>query len=208
MSALSPDAPGWREQRVIPVIVLHDAADAVPLVQTLVSAGLPIVEITLRTKAAVEAIRAAKSVKGALVGAGSIRTPDDLETAVDAGADFLVSPGQTDRLLAAGFRAPVPYFPGCANASDMMRAADAGFRVVKFFPAEAIGGAKALQALAGPLPDMYVMPTGGIGPGNLADYLAIPTVIACGGSWMVPAAALAARDFTAIHAAARAITSR
>lgn len=204
MSALDVNAPGWRQQGIIPVLTINDPDDTVPLVSALVAAGLPIVEITLRTPAALESIRLAKSVPGAITGVGSIRVPADIDAAVEAGADFLVSPGQTDRLLAHGFAAPVPFFPGTANASDMMRAADAGFSCVKFFPAEVNGGVKALAALAAPLPGIHVMPTGGIGPANLAAYLQQNNVIACGGSWMVPADEMARRDFAAIGALARA----
>ncbi|MCA0400321.1 MAG: bifunctional 4-hydroxy-2-oxoglutarate aldolase/2-dehydro-3-deoxy-phosphogluconate aldolase [Proteobacteria bacterium] len=204
MTAFSPNTPGWREQGIIPVLTIDDPDITVDLVETLKEAGLPIVEITLRTAGALEAIRRAKQVKGATIGVGSIRTPDDLSNAVAAGADFLVSPGQTDRLLAAGLAAAVPYFPGAVTASEMMRAFDAGYTCLKFFPAEAVGGAKALSALAAPLAGLHVMPTGGITLANLSGYRALASVIACGGSWMVPAAALAARDFATIGAAARA----
>lgn len=204
MTSFSPHTPGWREQGIIPVLTIEDPETAIPLVETLAAAGLPIVEITLRTAGAIAAIRRAKSVTGATVGVGSIRTSDDMARALEAGADFLVSPGQTDRLLEAGLAAAVPYFPGAVTASEMMRAADAGYSCLKFFPAEAAGGAKALAALAAPLAGLRIMPTGGITPANLSAYLALPSVIACGGSWMVPPAALAAGDFTAIGTAARA----
>ncbi len=203
MSALPLIAPEWQEQGIIPVLTLEHAADAVPLTQALVRAGLPIIEITLRSPAALEAITLAASVAGAQIGAGSLRRPADMEAALAAGARFLVSPGATPALLREGFAAPVPYFPGCATASDMLCALEAGFTCVKFFPAETLGGARALAALAAPLPEMRFMPTGGIGPGNLAQYRALACVVAVGGSWMVPKEALATGDFAQIEALAR-----
>lgn len=204
MTALKADAPGWREQGVVPVLTLRSATGAARLAATLAEAGLKFVEVTLRTPESLAALRAMASAGAcAIVGAGSIRSPRDIDDAVAAGAQFLVSPGQTDAILKAGLAAPVPFIPAAATPAEMMRAMEAGFPVVKFFPAEASGGVKALTAILAPLHDLAVMPTGGINPANAMSYLNIPNVVAIGGSWMVDAKALEAGDFDAIGAAAR-----
>ena len=204
MTALKVDAPGWREQAIIPVLTVRKAENAARLAAVLAGAGLKFIEVTLRTPEALAVIRAmAKADTGAIIGAGSIRSPRDIDDAIAAGAEFLVSPGQTDALLAAGLAAPVPFIPAAATPAEMMRAMDAGFPLVKFFPAEASGGVKALSAILAPLHDLAVMPTGGITAANAASYLAIPNVVACGGSWMVSAKDLDDGNFNNIKSLAR-----
>ncbi len=204
MTALEANASGWREQGIVPVLTLRSAANAARLAATLAEAGLRFVEVTLRTPESLAALRAmAAADTGAVIGAGSIRKPQDIDDAIAAGAKFLVSPGQTDTLLKAGMAAPVPFIPAAATPAEMMRAMEAGFPVVKFFPAEASGGVKALSAILAPLHDLAVMPTGGITAANAMNYLAIPNVVAAGGSWMVNARSLEDGDFAAIKSAAR-----
>jgi 2-dehydro-3-deoxyphosphogluconate aldolase / (4S)-4-hydroxy-2-oxoglutarate aldolase len=204
MTALKADAPGWREQGIIPVLTMRNIANAARTAAVLGEAGLRYIEVTLRTPESLAAIRAMTAAKtGAIIGAGSIRSPRDIDAAIAAGAEFLVSPGQTDPLLAAGLAAPVPFIPAAATPAEMMRAMEAGYPLVKFFPAEASGGVKALSAILAPLHDLAVMPTGGITSANAASYLAIPNVVACGGSWMVKADDLDAGRFEQIAALAR-----
>jgi 2-dehydro-3-deoxyphosphogluconate aldolase/(4S)-4-hydroxy-2-oxoglutarate aldolase len=204
MTALKPDAPGWREQAIIPVLTVRKAASAARTAAVLAEAGLKFIEVTLRTPESLAAIRAmAAANTGAIIGAGSIRSPRDIDDAIAAGAQFLVSPGQTDALLKAGLAAPVPFIPAAVTPAELMRAMDAGFPVVKFFPAEASGGIKALNAILAPLHDLAVMPTGGITPTNALDYLRIPNVVAVGGSWMVPQRDIDDGNFSNIEAAAR-----
>ena len=164
-------------------------------------------EITLRSDAALDAIRAMSAVSGGHVGAGTVLTPDDAKRAKDAGASFAVSPGLTDRLIATCEELQLPLLPGAATASEVMRAADAGYDMLKFFPAEAIGGALALKSLAGPLPRIRFCPTGGISPSNAAEYLSLPNVVCVGGSWIATDADVSAENWGAIqeraHAAAR-----
>lgn len=205
MTALEIDAPGWREQAIIPVLTMRKAANAVRTAEVLAESGLRFIEVTLRTPESLAAIRAmAAANSGAIIGAGSIRSPHDIDDALSAGARFLVSPGQTDALLEAGLAAPVPFIPAAATPAEMMRAMEAGFPVVKFFPAEASGGIKALSAILAPLHDIAVMPTGGITPANAQDYLKIPNVVAVGGSWMVKPDDLDAGRFDGVAALARA----
>ena len=204
MTALKPDAPGWREQAIIPVLTMRSAANAARAAEVLAEAGLKFIEVTLRTPESLAAIRAMVAARtGAVIGAGSIRSTRDIDEAVAAGAQFLVSPGQTDLLLEAGIEAPVPFVPAGATPADMMRAMERGYRVVKFFPAEAAGGIKALSAILAPLHDLAVMPTGGITPANALDYLKIPNVVAVGGSWMVKPDDLDAGRFDTMAALAR-----
>ena len=204
MTALKADAPGWRDQGIIPVLTMRNIANAARTAAVLAEAGLRFVEVTLRTPESLAAIRAMTAAKtGAVIGAGSIRSPRDIDDAIAAGAEFLVSPGQTDALLAAGLAAPVPFIPAAATPAEMMRAMDAGYPLVKFFPAEASGGVKALSAILAPLHNLAVMPTGGITTANAASYLAIPNVVACGGSWMVKADDLDAGRFEQIATLAR-----
>ncbi|MER8010408.1 bifunctional 4-hydroxy-2-oxoglutarate aldolase/2-dehydro-3-deoxy-phosphogluconate aldolase [Streptomyces sp. NPDC094149] len=189
---------------VVPVVVIEDAADAVPLARALVSGGLPAVEVTLRTPAAPEAIRAiAAEVPDAVVGAGTVITPEQVRESVAAGARFLVSPGWTDVLLEAMRASGVPFLPGVSTTSEVVALLERGVREMKFFPARAAGGTAYLRSLAGPLPQARFCPTGGIGPKDAPDYLALPNVGCVGGSWMLPADAVAARDWGRIEALAR-----
>lgn len=189
---------------VIPVIVIRDTERAAGLAQALVSGGLPVLEVTLRTEAALEAIRAMAAVAGGHIGAGTVLTADDARRAKDAGATFAVSPGLTDRLIAACEDLDLPLLPGAATASEVMRAAEAGYDMLKFFPAESIGGAAALKSLGGPLPAIGFCPTGGITPRNAGDYLALPNVVCVGGSWIATETDTAAENWGAIHERAHA----
>jgi 2-dehydro-3-deoxyphosphogluconate aldolase/(4S)-4-hydroxy-2-oxoglutarate aldolase len=188
---------------VIPVIVVHDVAHAVPLAEALVRGGLPVLEVTLRTPVALEVIRAMSVVEGGVVGAGTLVTPDDVKRAKDAGALFGVSPGITDRLVEACEAEELPLLGGVATVSEAMRMLERGYSVAKFFPAEANGGAPALKAFAGPLPQMSFCPTGGISPNNARDYLALPNVLCVGGSWPVDPKLLEAGAWEEVEALAR-----
>jgi 2-dehydro-3-deoxyphosphogluconate aldolase/(4S)-4-hydroxy-2-oxoglutarate aldolase len=202
---LLPDAlPLLARAPVIPVLTIERLADAVPLARALVAGGLPVLEVTLRTHAAPEAIAAiAAEVADAVVGAGTITKSDDIAAALKAGAKYLVSPGTPPALADALAEAPVPALPGCATASEAMALTAHGFTVLKFFPAEASGGIAWLKAVAAPLPDLRFCPTGGIDARNAAAYLALPNVDAVGGSWVVPKDAIAAGDYTRITTLAR-----
>jgi len=189
---------------VLPVVVIEDAADAVPLARALVAGGLPAIEVTLRTPAALEALRAiADEVPGAVVGAGTVLTPGQVKECVAAGARFLVSPGWTDLLLEAMQGSGVSFLPGVSTTSEVVALLERGVREMKFFPAQAAGGTAYLRALAGPLPQARFCPTGGIGVYSAPDYLALPNVGCVGGSWMIPTDAVAARDWGRIEALAR-----
>lgn len=189
---------------VIPVLLIERAADAAPLARALVSGGLPALEVTLRTPAALEAIRAMAEVPGGVVGAGTLLTPADVRAAKAAGARFGVSPGATGRLLAACEDEGLPLLPGAATATEVMALLERGYTVQKFFPAEASGGAPALAAIGAPIPQVRFCPTGGIGPGNAGDYLALGNVLCVGGSWVAPRERVAAADWAGIEALARA----
>jgi 2-dehydro-3-deoxyphosphogluconate aldolase/(4S)-4-hydroxy-2-oxoglutarate aldolase len=193
---------------VIPVIVLDDAADAVPLARALARGGVAIMEITLRTAAGLEAIeRVAAEVPETTVGAGTVTTPDEAAAAVRAGARFLVTPGAPDGLLRAALDTGLPLLAGASTLTEILRLRVHGQQAAKFFPAEASGGTAYLRAVAGPVPDMHFCPTGGIGPDNAAEYLALPTVGCVGGSWLTPAAAVRSRDWAEIERlAAQAVT--
>ena len=185
---------------VIPVIVLDSATDAVPLARALARGGVRIMEITLRTPAGIEAIeRVAAEVPETTVGAGTVTTPAEAAAAVKAGAQFIVTPGATDRLLAAALDTGLPLLAGANTLTEILRLREHGQQAVKFFPAEASGGAAYLKAVAGPVPDVSFCPTGGIGPANAAQYLALPNVGCVGGSWLTPAAAVRAGDWAAIE---------
>ena len=189
---------------VIPVLTIERAADAVPLARALVAGGLRVIEVTLRTKAALDAIRAvAADVPDCVVGVGTVTRPADIAAAAAAGARFLVSPGTPADLAAALAEASVPVLPGCATVSEAMILSTRGFKVLKFFPAEASGGVAWLKSVAAPLPDMRFCPTGGIGGKNVAAYLACPNVLAVGGSWVAPKDAIVSGDFARITALAR-----
>ncbi|MEV0198884.1 bifunctional 4-hydroxy-2-oxoglutarate aldolase/2-dehydro-3-deoxy-phosphogluconate aldolase [Nonomuraea sp. NPDC050691] len=188
---------------VIPVVVIEDVETAVPMARALVSGGLPVIEVTLRTTVALEAIgRIAAEVPGAVVGAGTVRTGADVEASIKAGASFLVSPGATPSLVDAMLASGTPFLAGAATASEVMALAERGLKELKFFPAEAAGGMPYLKSLAGPLPDVRFCPTGGIRPDTAADYLALPNVGCVGGTWLTPADALAAGDWARVEALA------
>ncbi len=176
-----------RRTRIVPVIVIRDVAQAVPLARALVAGGLNILEITLRTPDALDAIRAvASEVKDAIVGAGTVINGDLLNKAADAGARFIVSPGLTEDVANTARTGGVPLLAGVVSASDIMRGLALGLSSFKFFPAETSGGAPAIKALGGPFPQVRFCPTGGVSPKNLSSYLVLPNVICAGGSWMVP----------------------
>src|SRR5437588_7484692 len=189
---------------VIPVLTIERAADAVPLARALVAGGLPVIEVTLRTLAALEAIRAiAAQVPDCIVGVGTVTRISDIAAAIAAGAKYLVSPGTPTALAAALADASVPVLPGCATVSEAMTLSRRGFKVLKFFPAEASGGVAWLKSVAAPLPDLRFCPTGGIDSKNIAAYLACPNVLAIGGSWVAPKDAIASGDFARITRLAR-----
>jgi len=171
---------------IIPVLVVRDVAQARPLAQALINGGLPVLEVTLRTDAALDVIAEMATVEGGHVGAGTLVTPEDVHAAKAAGATFGVSPGATDALLDAAEEAGLPMLPGAATASEAMRLLARGYDVLKFFPAEASGGVAALKGIGGPLPQITFCPTGGIKPENASSYLALPNVICAGGSWVAP----------------------
>ncbi|WP_086825567.1 bifunctional 4-hydroxy-2-oxoglutarate aldolase/2-dehydro-3-deoxy-phosphogluconate aldolase [Streptomyces sp. NRRL B-24572] len=196
--ALAPDV------RVVPVVVIEDAADAVPLARALAAGGLPLIEVTLRTPAALDAVRAiAAEVPEAVVGAGTVVSAAGVADAVGAGARFLVSPGWTERLLGAMRDSGVPFLPGVSTASEVVALLEHGVRDMKFFPAEAAGGVPYLKSLAGPLPRARFCPTGGVSPASAPGYLALPNVGCVGGTWMLPPDALAARDWARVESLAR-----
>lgn len=196
----SPEAV-MRLAPVIPVLVIEDLAHAVPVASALVAGGLPALEVTLRTPCALDVIRAMKQVPGAVVGAGTVLGPADLDRALAAGAEFIVSPGLTADLGKAAIAAGVPFLPGTANASDIMLGLDLGLTHFKFFPAMASGGVPALKAIAAPFGMAKFCPTGGIGLASAPEWLAIEQVLCVGGSWMVPKGA---PDAAAIERDARA----
>jgi 2-dehydro-3-deoxyphosphogluconate aldolase / (4S)-4-hydroxy-2-oxoglutarate aldolase len=185
---------------VIPVVILDEPAHAVPLAQALLAGGVPIIEVTLRTPRALDVIRSiSDNVPGAVVGAGTVTTPDLVQQAVAAGAQFLVSPGTTGRLLDAMDEAEVPFLPGVASASEVMRVLERDHREMKFFPAEACGGRAFLSAMASPFPDARFCPTGGITPATAPLYRELANVGCVGGSWLTPRDAIAAQDWRRIE---------
>lgn len=189
---------------VIPVLKVKDCADAMAQAGALIAGGLKVLEITLRTPGALEALAVvAKAFPEAQIGAGTILEPAQIDAAAEAGATFLVSPGVTRRLLKAAARSPIPFLPGAATASEAMVLAARGFRALKFFPAEPAGGVKYLSSLAGPLPDLVFCPTGGIDADKAAAYLGLGNVACVGGSWMAPPKLVEAGDFAGVEALAR-----
>ena len=189
--------------RLLPLAIVDDAADAEPLAAALNQAGLPLLEIALRTPAGIAAVeRLAARPSGMFVGAGSVTTASAAAAAVDAGADFVVSPGLDEAVIAAAARQGVPCIPGVATATELMRAIDCGVSAVKLFPAEACGGCETIRSLSAVWPEVRFVPTGGISHSNAAGYLALPQVLAVGGSWLAPRAAIAAGDWQAISRAA------
>ena len=198
-----------RSGPVVPVITLERVEDAVPLARALVTGGLRLLEITLRTPAAADAAAAIiQDVPEAIVGIGTVLTPKDLERAQALGARYALSPGATPDLLEAASRSEMPFIPGIATASELMMALAHGFQTVKFFPAVAAGGIPALKALAGPFPQARFCPTGGVDEKNAKDWLALPNVVAIGGSWICPVADIRAKAWDEITAKAqRAVAS-
>ena len=183
---------------IVPVLVVDDATDARPLAEALVAGGLPALEVTLRTDAALDVIREMAQVEGGVVGAGTLVTPADVEAAVEAGAMFGVSPGATAKLLDAAEACGLPILPGAATASEAMALLERGYDMLKFFPAEASGGAPALKAIGAPLPQINFCPTGGVSPQNAMDYLSLPNVVCAGGSWVAPKNLVKAGDWEGI----------
>jgi len=184
---------------VVPVIVVEELDWAVPLARALLAGGVRVLEITLRTTIAVDAIRlVAREVPEAVVGAGTVLTPEQLRAVEDAGGLFAISPGLTPSLLEAADGGGIPLIPGIATVSELMTGMERGYRHFKFFPAEAAGGVKALKAISGPFPRLAFCPTGGITPDNYRDYLSLDSVLCVGGSWLVPAEALKNNDWKRI----------
>ncbi len=184
---------------VVPVVVIEDAAKAVPVARALVAGGLPIIEVTMRTDAAADAISAMSAeVPDALVGAGTVLSAEQARTIVAAGAKFIVSPGLHDDVVSAANELSVPVIPGVATATEAQHAWNLGLRILKFFPAGQAGGISMIKALAAVFRDVKFMPTGGVSAKNLRDYLEVPAVLACGGSWLTPADAIASGDFDRI----------
>jgi len=193
---------------VVPVVIIDDAAAAVGMARALVAGGIPAIEVTLRTPAALEAVRAiAAEVEGAIVGVGTVLTAKDLENSFKAGAKFAVSPGSAPRLLDAADDSELALLPGAATSSEAMELLERGYRFQKFFPAVPAGGPKLIGAWASPLPQITFCPTGGISLSNAKDFLVLPNVACVGGSWLTPANLLLARDFAAIEALAREAAS-
>jgi 2-dehydro-3-deoxyphosphogluconate aldolase / (4S)-4-hydroxy-2-oxoglutarate aldolase len=184
---------------VVPVLVIKDLAHAVPLARALVAGGLKAIEITMRTPVALQAIRAvADEVEGAVPGAGTVLNAKQYHQAVEAGSQFIVSPGTTLELLDVARKSPVPLLPGAATPSEVMALREEGYEVLKFFPAEQAGGAAYLKSLSSPLAGMLFCPTGGITPDNARDYLSLPNVVCVGGSWVAPNALVEAGDWDGI----------
>jgi len=183
---MSPIVQIMRTAPVIPVLVIEHASEARALAEALVGGGLPVLEVTLRTPAAIDVIREMKQVPGAIVGAGTVTNPEQLDEALAAGAEFIVSPGLTERLSRVAIGKDVPFLPGVATASDIMRGLDLGLDHFKFFPATAAGGIKALKALSAPFHQCRFCPTGGITAETAPDWLALNGVLCVGGSWIVP----------------------
>jgi 2-dehydro-3-deoxyphosphogluconate aldolase/(4S)-4-hydroxy-2-oxoglutarate aldolase len=188
---------------VVPVLVVEDVSAAFELGRALVAGGLPVLEVTLRTVGALDVISEMAKVKGGVVGAGTLLTPEDVRNAKAAGAQFGVSPGATDILIDACEAEGLPLLAGAATATESMKLLERGYTVQKFFPAEASGGAKALGSLASPLPQITFCPTGGVSVKNANDYLALQNVRCVGGSWVAPKGLVAARDWDAVEALAR-----
>lgn len=188
---------------IVPVLVVKDASKARPLAEALVAGGLPALEVTLRTPAALDVISEMAKVPGGVVGAGTLVTPEDVRAAKAAGATFGVSPGATDALIAACEAEDLPLLAGAATATEAMRLFERGYDMLKFFPAEASGGAPALKAIGAPLPQISFCPTGGVSPSNAASYLSLPNVVCAGGSWVAPETLVAAGDWAGIEALAK-----
>ena len=188
---------------VIPVLVVQNPDIAKPLAEALISGGLPVLEVTLRTESALEVISEMAKIPGGVVGAGTITKARDVKDAINAGANFAVSPGSTDNILEACEQQNVPILPGAATSSEIMRLFDLGYSVQKFFPAEAIGGQSALKAIGGPLPNVKFCPTGGITIDNAKGYLELKNTLCVGGSWITPQRLIENKDWKSITALAK-----
>ncbi|MDR0436134.1 MAG: bifunctional 4-hydroxy-2-oxoglutarate aldolase/2-dehydro-3-deoxy-phosphogluconate aldolase [Propionibacteriaceae bacterium] len=197
-----------REARIIPVVALHDAADAVPLARALLAGGLPVIEVTFRTAAAAEAIRQMATVPGVVVGAGTVIDAQQARLAAAAGARFLVSPGLLAEVAEQARTLGLTLFPGVSTGSEIMQALSLGLTGLKLFPAGIVGGPAAIKAFSGPFPQVGFIPTGGVNEANLADYLALPQVIAVGGTWMLPGDAVADKDWHRIVRLAKAAITK
>jgi 2-dehydro-3-deoxyphosphogluconate aldolase/(4S)-4-hydroxy-2-oxoglutarate aldolase len=190
--------------KVVPVMVIKKLEHAVPLAKALLAGGIKVLEITLRTQVAIDAIRLiSKEVPEAIVGAGTVTNPEDLAAVAEAGALFAISPGLTPELLEAANKGGIALIPGVSTISELMTGLDKGYKNFKFFPAAAAGGVKMLKSIAGPFPDVTFCPTGGISPENYQDYLALNNVACVGGSWLVPAEAIDREDWQKITSLAR-----
>lgn len=187
------------ENRIVPVVVIDDARAAPDLADALAAGGIRCAEITLRTPAGVDAIRAVAGRSDFVVGAGTVLTAEQVDAAADAGAQFLVSPGLDDAVVTRAAERAVPLVPGVATATEIQRALGHGIRHLKLFPANLVGGLAAVRAFGGPFPDARFLPSGGVSVDNAAEYLASPLVFAVSGSWMVPASAVASGDFEAVR---------
>lgn len=199
MTVLPRFSPLLGAARVIPVLTIEDVAQAVPLARALAEGGITVIEVTLRTDAALKACEAiAHHCPEVVLGVGTILTPSQVGEARDAGAKFLVTPGTTERLARAVAESRIPALPGAGTISEMVALLEMGFHEMKFFPAEAAGGVNYLKSVAGPLSDLRFCPTGGIGPGNAETYLALPSVMCVGGSWLTPKAAMETGDWSEI----------
>lgn len=184
---------------VVPVLVIENVEDAVPIARALIAGGINVLEVTLRTEAAMDVIRViAKELPEAYIGAGTVTNREQLKAVTEAGAKFAISPGLTADLLQAGKEGTIPLIPGISNISDLMTAKDAGYDHLKFFPAEAAGGVNALKSIGGPFPDISFCPTGGISPSNYKEYLALSNVKCCGGSWLAPADVIENKQWSTI----------
>jgi 2-dehydro-3-deoxyphosphogluconate aldolase/(4S)-4-hydroxy-2-oxoglutarate aldolase len=189
--------------RLVPVVAIRDAEAATGLAEALVAGGLPLIEVTLRTRAAPAALKRASAVRGLAIAAGTVTTPDQVKLAVDCGARMIISPGLNTRVVEYCIEQNIPVVPGVCTPTEIETARNYGLKTLKFFPAEAYGGVKTLKALGDVYKDFSFVPTGGVNPQNLGDYLELPIVMACGGSWMVPAAAIDARRFDEIEGLVR-----
>jgi 2-dehydro-3-deoxyphosphogluconate aldolase / (4S)-4-hydroxy-2-oxoglutarate aldolase len=192
-----------RAHRLVPVVAIRDAEAAAGLAEALVAGGLPLIEITLRTEAAPAALKRASAVRGLAIAAGTVTTPDQVKLAVDCGARMIISPGLNTRVVEYCLSQNLPVVPGVCTPTEIETARNYGLKTLKFFPAEAYGGVKTLKALGDVYKDFSFVPTGGVNLQNLGDYLQLPIVMACGGSWMVPAAAIDARRFDEIEGLVR-----
>jgi 2-dehydro-3-deoxyphosphogluconate aldolase/(4S)-4-hydroxy-2-oxoglutarate aldolase len=199
--------PALAGHPIVPVLVIDDAGFAVDAAAALAAGGIGCVEVTMRTPAALEAIAAIAAAGTSLVGVGTVRTPDDLARAADAGARFVITPGVDRRIIDLSLERGLDILPGAATATDVLTVLRSGLRAVKLFPADLLGGVDLISALAGPFPDVAFVPSGGVSPANIAGYLAHPNVPAVSGSWMVGRALLTARDVASIERLSREATA-